>query len=380
MTPNSLKFVGGTVAAGLLIYGGWRLYGESQLRGFELKPIEPGKVNIIAVNPGSGYRIIVSNQVAQLAEVDENEFSTDDAGKDGNDMNTVAKKKLPIREYLKSLNGDGAALGKLIESLNDIKADEIPATAPTWKAADIRKAIAGDAVLKTKLEQDLNTKLNGMPLERFSMNSLSSGISIEIPITMEVPVGDKVVPVECVVREGFKTQFASTVEKKLLEKFRSSDEYIGIYQQYANWLIEGKPVEGVTLQKEDVVKSLESRFSEQRKKLLQEKPSKVLSKAFVLANESQMTSASFVTLTSESRKISSDITINMTHEGHFRLWKYSRQNPGFQLLFVVDGVAVAAPRIGSELAQSSVTIKRVGSELLAKDSVDRINLLAKQKS
>jgi hypothetical protein len=40
---------------------------------------------------------------------------------------------------------------------------------------------------------------------------------------------------------------------------------------------------------------------------------------------------------------------------------------------VVDGVAVAAPRVGTELAQTHLTISNLPDERIVKDAVDKIN-------
>ena len=46
----------------------WGMYSEQRLKDFALEEIKPGRVNLIAIKPGQGYRIIISNRIASLAE------------------------------------------------------------------------------------------------------------------------------------------------------------------------------------------------------------------------------------------------------------------------------------------------------------------------
>ncbi len=69
-----------------------------------------------------------------------------------------------------------------------------------------------------------------------------------------------------------------------------------------------------------------------------------------------------------------DLTIEMTDEGRRRLWQYSEDKIGTQLLLIVDGVAIAAPKISHELAQGELTITQMADEGLVKeDTVNAIN-------
>jgi hypothetical protein len=69
------------------------------------------------------------------------------------------------------------------------------------------------------------------------------------------------------------------------------------------------------------------------------------------------------------------LTLRLTEDGRMRLWKYSHDHPGFQLLLTVDGVAIAAPRISTELVEPQVTLTQVRSETLVQDATDLIQSL-----
>ncbi len=151
-------------------YGGWRAFGEYQLRNLTMDPIKPGHVNIVAVNPGSGFGIIVSNQVAQLAEFSESDLDSPEMNED----DVITKKKLLIREFLGALQGNGDSLGKLVMSLNDVNEGEFPAQAEIWTQDQIERAIKGDANLKPKLERALSMTLDGQPLPTASSSRFRS--------------------------------------------------------------------------------------------------------------------------------------------------------------------------------------------------------------
>ena len=76
-----------------------------------------------------------------------------------------------------------------------------------------------------------------------------------------------------------------------------------------------------------------------------------------------------------------------------QLWKYSHDNKkpgrtdnflnlfrsknraakGFQLLFIVDAIAIAAPEITSDLAERKILIKGVPSKELVENAVNLLN-------
>lgn len=238
------------VVAVAVIYFGYRAWSSYMVSTFTFTPIAPKRVNLVAVDPGAGYRILVANGVAQLAEVS-------GGGLDAPDLETVqesdvvSSKKVPLKEMLRSLQGEGAGLGAFIMRINDIKPDDIPAEAPVWKAADIRKAIEGDAELKTKLERDLNIGLDGTPPNRVLASACINGIVIETPVPIDV--GGKEVVGN--VLQPYRPSFIERVEKVLAERFDADAARPGVYRETLAQLG----------QKEDVAKSLLDRIGEQRR-------------------------------------------------------------------------------------------------------------------
>ncbi len=364
--PSSWKFILGVITFLAVIWFGWKGYAAARLSRFEFTPIEPGEVNLIAVTPGQGYRIIVSNRMASLAETNGDTMSRgdDDIGE------TTNAKRLPIRELQQSLAGDEKALGYLVERINDIDENNFPPNAKTWKAADIRKALDGDPELEKQLIADLNAKLDGDPLPNVNPSALSNGIIIEVMVPVEVSVGGKVTTLNAPVRQHYESRLAAAFNKQMSEKFVNSDEEI--VSAYLTIALEPR---NNPESRENIRQSLESRINPDRTNSLGTKPERVLKAAEALINEDYMTGASVRTETLPNGRTQSRITINLTEEGRMRLWKYSHDNPGFQLLFTMDGYAIAAPRISTDLAERSITMTKVPDETLAKDAVDRINSL-----
>ncbi|ARU42993.1 hypothetical protein CCB81_02015 [Armatimonadetes bacterium Uphvl-Ar2] len=360
-------------------YGGWRAFGEYQLRNLTMDPIKPGHVNIVAVNPGSGFGIIVSNQVAQLAEFSDSDLDSPEMNED----DVITKKKLLIREFLGALQGNGDSLGKLVMSLNDVNEGEFPAQAEIWTKDQIERALKGDANLKPKLERALSMTLDGQPLPTLDLDRLIDGIIIEIPFQMEYNVGGTVTKVDAIYRESFNSQFATRAGRRLTEKFLTDAAMQATYNEEIKRTrgeLTDKDGNPLPAQKENLATSLASRFSETRLKELTAKPYRVLENAFVVVNDEMITGASKSTYEGNNNQLVTDIRLNLTEEGRLRLWKFSREHPRFQLLFMVNSVALAAPRIGTELAEKSVTIRGVGAEQLAADAVDDINRLTSTRT
>lgn len=368
--PSSWKFIAGVVAVLAVIWFGWKGYAATRLSGYEFTPIEPGDINLVAITPGRGYRIIVANRVAALAETNGDNFGR--SGDNDDTGETTNAKRLPIRELQLSLAADEKALGYLIERVNDINDNDFPPNAKTWKAEDIRKALEGDAELQKQLEADLNSTLDGNPLPTVNPSALSNGIIIEVSVPVEVNIGGELKTLNAPVRQHYESRLASAFNQEMTKKFVDTDEEI--IQAY---LVVAEPLVNDPAKRENIRQSLESRIAPSRSKGLVEKPERVLKAATVLINEKHITGATVSTQKLNNGNTESTITLNLTEEGRMRLWKYSHNNPGFQLLFTMDGYAIAAPRISTDLAERSITITKVPDETLANDAVERINNLNK---
>jgi len=366
----------GTIAIALVvatgaIIGGWRLYADAQLRGFQEFYPAPGRVNLIAINPGSGYRIIVSSDTASLAEVSGDTFGGG-AERDPEAQDIISQRKLPIRELIGSLSGNEKDFSRLAMFLNELSPDDLPTNPIIWTPEDLTKALDGDPALRQKLERDINTKLDGTPLDGFSINSVIESIVLAVPVPVEVTIKGEKRTLTATVLEQFQTRFAAQVAKRFTERFRTNEQLIGLYREEANRVATGDAV------REDVALSLRERISPNRINQLAEKPRRVLENARILITNENITQATDRQYEGPNQAQLTDVILQLDRPGHLQLWKYSRQKPGFQLLFVKDGVALAAPRITTELAESKVTITGMRARNLALDAVKLINELRTQ--
>lgn len=361
--------------AALAIFGlGYAAYwgfGEAQLSGFEPEPIKPGQVNLVAFKTDTNLRIRVANRMAQLVEL--NNSSGDLAAGDMNDADISDAKRIPIREFLEVLQGDEEALGEFITTLNGLRGDEpLPADAVVWSADDLQKALDGDPDLVAKLEQDIHMKLDGMPLGSVQMSAILNGIIVELPVPVQVPIEGKMQTLVGVVQEPYRPRFSIALENSLQEDFEpSQSKIVGNYQELAKPILSGEN------SPENVRRELERLVGPERKKSLAEKPERLLQGAQVLVADSLFEGASYETYEDDRGEKTYNLKIKVNEEARKRLWKYSRDTKGFELLVVVDGIAVAAPRIITELSGREVTVSKLKDKALAERTVEAINNASK---
>jgi hypothetical protein len=62
----------------------------------------------------------------------------------------------------------------------------------------------------------------------------------------------------------------------------------------------------------------------------------------------------------------------LNDEGRLRLWQYTRRHPKTQLLFAVDGIAIAAPIVQHEMKYPVAEILNVSDEVDARKAVQVI--------
>lgn len=364
---SSTKIAIGFVVLVLGCWSGYRLWSNFMVGRINYPPIQPKSVNLVAINPGAGYRILVANGIAQLAEIaGGSEFHAPDQDRESDRTDVVGAKKIPIRELLQSLQGNEKALSTFVMKLNEIREDDVPAEAPIWPAEDIAKAVQGDADLKKRLEQDLNMGLDGTPPPYIRESAFVNGIVIDLPVPIRLDEkGERTVVAH--VLQPYRPNLIEQVENSIAERFDTDAARPGVYRDK---IVE---VENDPKRKEKVGASLLARIAPPRVANLALKPERVLQKAEVIVNEDQITSASYRTYKTGEKRELTDLTISLTDEGRDRLWKYSHKRPGFQLMLVVDGVAIAAPRISHELSQSVVTIRQLPDESLVREAVDLMN-------
>ena len=328
--------------------------------------LTPGDVNVVGIDAGAGYRIIVANQMAQLVQASDN-FSSNDTN-DGGATEGAIKRRVPVREMLNTLKGDSKALGEFVMSLNDMKEnDSWPPERVFWKAEDIQKALDGDKEMVAKLEHDLNMKLDGTPLRTLRIASMQNGIIVDSPVTVKVNLHGVVTPVVGRVFEPYRPRLMRAVEDRYKDKPDVTKEMqIGYYTEEASKVLSGETA------KESVRDSLASRIS---KTLAEERaaaPTRVLKSATIVLNDALVKHASYHQYDTTRGKMF-DLSVEVSDEGRRRLWKYSKERVGTQLLLVADGIPIAAPRIQHELAQDSLTITQMEDEVLVRDAVEMLN-------
>lgn len=359
-------------------YFGYQGYAAYQVDRAEFAKIQPGRASIVGISAGAGYRIIVANQVAQLLQSSgENFESAFDYTAENDSEGSGNKKRVPLRELLQTLQGNEEALGKFITSMNDdLKRMEMPTSEVLWSAEDIQKALDGDAILRTKLESDLNVRLDGTPLDQIRMKSLRNGIVMVCKVPVTVAVAGEPREMVGTIKIPYRPNFIIEVEKRFEKEFEVTPEKVK-----GNYLALATELQDNPAAKENVANSLRDWIN--RDNLVARyaaDPSRILGNADIVLNETFIEGASFMERDAPEGKKLYDIEIKLTDEGRRRLWKYSRKKMGSQLLFIVDGIAIAAPRIRHELAQSTIHITQIPDRSLVEDAVEMINSLRKSGS
>lgn len=349
----------------------WWAFGEVSVGNFNPSPLVPGKVNLVAFKTGGNLRIRVANRIARLVEVGGDEKDQKSSSMD----NEIGAKPIPIREFLLSLAGDEKALSKFVVNLN--KLDEqgsIPIEAKRWPEADIQKALQGDALLQKQLETDLHMGLDGMPPDEIRLSAIRNGIVVVVDVPVKVIVNGQEQTLHATIEEPYRPMFAINLEKMLDTKFEpTTATIVGRYKEAAEPVLTGKT------KPENVKGAIEELIGEKRKKALAAKPEQVLQGAQVLVTDSMFTSAGSRTYKDERERDLYDLQIGVTDDARKRLWKYSRNTHGFDLLLVVDGIAIAAPRITTELNGSTVTIAGLQEQSLVERTVQSIKEVSKKQ-
>ncbi len=352
------------------VYGGYRVVTARLIDSAVFPEIKPGRINLVGIDTGAGYRIIVSNQMAQLVEslsAEALEAGDQESEEEG------AKRRVPLKELLQVLQGKGEALGPFVTAMNDeLRQQQLPSNLEelSWTPEQVQLALGGDAALKAKLERQLNIGLDGTPPEHVSLSAVFDGIYLKVPVSLSVPVAGQPTTVEGHIYTAYKARFVAQIEMKVGENAEDVNFVRGAYaEERARYL-------GPTGTREDIRQSLLDRVSPASVEKFLVNPQRVLSKAKVVVNDGFLEKAAMQEVPASDGKKRYDVTLDLSDEGRRRLWQYSRRNVGSQLLLVADGAAVAAPRIQHELAAGDVTIKQLPDETLATDLVDAVNQIA----
>jgi len=358
------------IAIGFVIIAGGSIYGyqylmRNSIMSQKFATIVPGDVNLVGINAGAGFKIIVANQMAQLVQASDN-FGGQESDTGGATEGAI-KKRVPIREMLEVLKGNEKALGTFIMKVNDRdENDSWPPIRVVWTAERLKSAINGDKVEEAKLVHDLNMNLDGTPVQNLNRASMENGIIIDYPVTIHVHADQGPKSVTGRVEEPFKPDLLSSIEKKLTDKQVTNEMIAGYYAEAVQGIATGKT------KKQDIAKAIMARLSPDNANELSTAPERILTSAQIVVNESHISSASYRKYDTTNGKMN-DLTIEMTDEGRKRLWQFSEDRVGTQLMLVVDGIAIAAPRINHELSQGEITITQMADESLVKHAVDGLN-------
>lgn len=362
---SSAKIAIGFIVLFLAAYFGCSAYTSMTVMRIEFPPIKPDNVNIVGIEAGKGYRILVANQAAQLIQGGVETFDPSHSGPENEDV--TSKKRVPMREMLQAMQGNEEALGQFISIMNDLQeSEDWPTERIEWKDEDLRKAIAGDAKLKAKLEKDINMHLDGTPLGQVSMTAMENGIIVETKVPCKVQVGNAVKELKGSIRIPYRPRLVKAVELRLKNK-AYEDQTVANY--YAD---EGQRVLSGEVAKEDIGKSILDLLDGSHNAEYAGHAERVLQSAKVVCTSALIKHASFTSYEAGGQHLN-DLTIELTDEGRKRLWQYSHNKVGSQLLLIVNGVAIAAPRIRHELAQGELVITQMPDKISVQDAVDAIN-------
>lgn len=346
-------------------YFGYRAIGGLMIDGFKPTPIKPGRVNLLGVDAGGRYRIVVQNQIAVLQEAGDDFEAPENRDAESYD-DGGQKRRVPIKEMLLALQGDEKALGRFVMIMNDIKEASLPPVRVYWDAADVRKALEGDEALAAKLQKDLGVGFDGRPLPQLQLSSLENGIVLRKPVRLQVPIEGKPQEMTGIVLEPYRPRFATAVEAAYADKQVTRDQIRGYVVDEARKLEEDPRL------LEDVKRSLLARTDEDSTRGLAAGPERILRNATVILNDAHIDGARLREYKDPDNKPMYDLLLDLTDEGRKRVWKYTRDRVGSQIMLVVDGVAIAAPRVTHELAQREATITQLQDGVLARGAIEAI--------
>ena len=363
---GSTKLLVAAVAVAVGGYYGQRALSRQMTKGVHFAPPAPGRVNLVGINPGAGYRIIIANDVAQLVQT-QGGFEGKESASGGATEGSI-KKRVPMKELLGVLRGDGSMLGPFVMKMNDKwEKEDWPSIRVDWQKADLYRALAGDPKTKARLERDLNVRLDGTPMVPLRRNALENGIFVHAPVEITVRIDGKPTVVRGETVQPYKPSLILATEGRLKDKSNLDNAAIaGYYAEEARRALE-KPSA-----REDVAQSLRNIVSKETMEGMLAIPRHLLSSATVVLNERSIDDASYRSYKTGDGHTLCDLTVDLNDEGRQRLWKFSQDRVGDQILLVADDVAIAAPRIEHELALSELTVTQMPDEVLVREAVDSV--------
>lgn len=347
-------------------YVGLPAINSMRVRAIQAPPIAPDRIVLLGMAPNAGTKIIVANNVAQVVQASDNFNGSESA--DGGATSGAVRKRLPIQDMLGSLQGNGKALGAFVMKMNDVHTNDEnwPTEEVAWSAARIRKALDGDAQERTALERDLNMTIDGQPLRKLSTRALYNGIIVETPVTVATEVDGKRQTVTGTYQTPYKPKLLERLDKSLATRAATESEIANEYGAVAMRILKGEE------QPENVRKALEGLIDPALSTSRIAPVERLLQKTSVVINSRMIAGAQYAARQTNDGTVY-DLTIRLTDDGRNRLWKYSHDRVGTQILLVADGTAIAAPLISHELSQGELVISQMRDESLVQDAVETIN-------
>jgi hypothetical protein len=359
MKPST-KIAIGAIVIGALGYGGSKLSTTYRLKDVKLTPISTTDFCLLALEDGAKVRVLVANRMAQLVEAD-GDFSNQSSEEGGAQSGSI-KRRIPIKELLQILDGNGSGIDFFINRMGDNGGTQDGLDdAPIWKLEDIEKAISGDAKLKTQLENDLNCTLEGALLPTLNTATFQIGIRVGVPVTLNVNnvSGPTVSGIRYV---PFRVREIMAFAKKMEQKFYSKDT---IQAEYAAFK---KISEASGSNPENVALTLQAIKSSALDSSEISSVERICKHTKVLANRSMIEKVSLETKKANGNT-SYSIKLWLTDEAVSRLWKFSSQG-GQKIIVVAKGVPIAAASIATELNSKELVIDQVTDEKLAQSAVE----------
>jgi hypothetical protein len=358
----STKIAIGFVTILAVGFGGSRLYTQVRLSGVKLEPISSENFCLVAISEEARVKILAVNRMVQVVEASD-DFKAGGSDSGGSDSGSI-KARVPMKELLGILDGDSSGITGLLYKLSKKENSEEPSEeAPIWSPADAAKAIAGDSVLKAKLENDLGIGLDGKLRTKLNRIAFYHGIRLQVPVTFDVPnasgkpvTGFNIMP--------FKSKAMSTLYKELESKFLDAE---ALDRYYADFV---KKNEGVS--KEDPSSLIKDIFEKGEAGEGYAKALNILKHSIVITNLKMVEKASFEEVKSE-KETSYDLKIQLTDEGAARLWKFSAEHPNTKIIVVSKKIPIAAATVGTQLNSKELVIKQIADRTLIREAVELVN-------
>lgn len=363
------------IALGLALgawYGGNKLYVQYVILPKVMPLLVPGKVNLLGIKL-EGERIVISNGTARLLQGSGAEFGAGDDPEAMSEDSGAAEEgggtPVPLSAVVGALRQDPVAAGDLVAAFASVDTDTIPPAELVWEQEGVERALAGDPQLQSKLEDDVCQGLDGKLLAKFRKSRIRSGIYIRLHPKLQVHTQQGLAEVDAPVVVGFKTPLVERMlsNSQIRGKFDPTEAaWKGVYAEEGGKLASDA--------RSNPRAALEKAISKSRLGELAKAANQLLARVTVLATEGEMGSSELEVKPKPGGKGEiGTVRLEVSDDSRIRMWQYTYRHPRCQLLFVYDGIGVAAPFVKSEMKYSTVTITNVTDTATAQEAVDAIN-------